>query len=146
MELKPGRAPPLEHHDKGSQTLLDLLYFCDSSTWHQKTTTSPSIIRGMEYIPLSQSLGHQAVQLCQLLTKQKFLYVSIENQNSWKNPTLIHRCYKQVHYCNAPSFLLSSSPFFDLVLIRYKNFSSSFDMQMHNVAIDQRSLLALFTH
>ena len=29
----PGRAPPLEHHDKGSRTRLGLLYFCDSSAW-----------------------------------------------------------------------------------------------------------------
>ena len=30
---KPGRAPPLEHHDKGSQTQLALSYFCDPSAW-----------------------------------------------------------------------------------------------------------------
>ena len=29
----PGRAPPLERHDKGSQTRLGLLYFCDPSAW-----------------------------------------------------------------------------------------------------------------
>ena len=30
----PGRALSLEIHDKGSQTRLGLLYFCDPSTWH----------------------------------------------------------------------------------------------------------------
>ena len=29
----PGRAPPLERHDKGSRTRLGLLYFCDPSAW-----------------------------------------------------------------------------------------------------------------
>ena len=29
----PGRAPPLERHDKGSRTQLGLLYFCDPSAW-----------------------------------------------------------------------------------------------------------------
>ena len=29
----PGRAPPLERHDKGSQTRLGLLYLCDPSAW-----------------------------------------------------------------------------------------------------------------
>ena len=29
----PGRAPPLERHDKGSRTGLGLLYFCDPSAW-----------------------------------------------------------------------------------------------------------------
>ena len=35
----PGRAPPLERHDKGSQIRLGLLYFCDPSAWclHFKT-------------------------------------------------------------------------------------------------------------
>ena len=33
----PGRAPPLERHDKGSQTRLGLLYFCDPSAWRWKT-------------------------------------------------------------------------------------------------------------
>ena len=27
--LNPGRAPPFERHDKGLQTRLGLLYFCD---------------------------------------------------------------------------------------------------------------------
>ena len=31
--LSPGRAPPLERHDKGSQTRLGLLYLCDPSAW-----------------------------------------------------------------------------------------------------------------
>ena len=31
MGLIPGRTPPLEHHDKGWQTRLGLLYFCDPS-------------------------------------------------------------------------------------------------------------------
>ena len=31
--LKPGRAPPLERHDKGSWTRLALSYFCDPSAW-----------------------------------------------------------------------------------------------------------------
>ena len=30
---KPGRAPPLERHDKGSRTRFALSYFCDPSTW-----------------------------------------------------------------------------------------------------------------
>ena len=30
----PGKAPPLEHHDKGSRTPLGLFYFCDPSAWH----------------------------------------------------------------------------------------------------------------
>ena len=29
----PGKAPPLERHDKGSRTRLGLLYFCDPSAW-----------------------------------------------------------------------------------------------------------------
>ena len=29
----PGRAPPLERHDKGSPTRLGLLYFCDPGAW-----------------------------------------------------------------------------------------------------------------
>ena len=29
----PGRAPPLERHDKGSRTRLGLLYFSDPSAW-----------------------------------------------------------------------------------------------------------------
>ena len=31
--LYPGRAPPLERHDKGSRTRLGLLYCCDPSAW-----------------------------------------------------------------------------------------------------------------
>ena len=30
---KPGRAPPLERHDKGSRTRLALSYFCDPTAW-----------------------------------------------------------------------------------------------------------------
>ena len=30
------RFPPLERYDKGSQTRLGLLYFCDPSAWRQK--------------------------------------------------------------------------------------------------------------
>ena len=30
---KPGRASPLERHDKGSRTRLALSYFCDPSAW-----------------------------------------------------------------------------------------------------------------
>ena len=33
MYSKPGRAPPLERHDKGSRTRSALSYFCDSSAW-----------------------------------------------------------------------------------------------------------------
>ena len=29
----PGRAPPLEHHEKGSRTQLALSYFCNPSAW-----------------------------------------------------------------------------------------------------------------
>ena len=29
----PYRTPPLEHHDKGSKTLLGLLYLCDPRAW-----------------------------------------------------------------------------------------------------------------
>ena len=29
----PGRAPPLERHDKGSRTRLVLRCFCDPSAW-----------------------------------------------------------------------------------------------------------------
>ena len=29
----PGKAPPLERHEKGSRTRLGLLYFCDPSAW-----------------------------------------------------------------------------------------------------------------
>ena len=32
----PGRAPPLERHDKGSRTRLALRYFRDTSSWRQK--------------------------------------------------------------------------------------------------------------
>ena len=32
----PGRTPSLERHDKGSQTRLGLLYFCDRSAWRKK--------------------------------------------------------------------------------------------------------------
>ena len=28
-----GRAPPFERHNRGSQTRLGLLYFCDPSAW-----------------------------------------------------------------------------------------------------------------
>ena len=35
--LSPGRAPPLERHDKGLRTRLGLLYFCDPSAWRWKT-------------------------------------------------------------------------------------------------------------
>ena len=31
--LNPGRAPPLERHNKGLRTPLGLLYFCDPSAW-----------------------------------------------------------------------------------------------------------------
>ena len=30
---KPGRAPPIERRDKGSQSRLGLLYLCDPSAW-----------------------------------------------------------------------------------------------------------------
>ena len=33
VSSSPGRAPPLDRHDKGSRTRLGLLYFCDPSAW-----------------------------------------------------------------------------------------------------------------
>ena len=33
MGSNPGRATPLERHDKGSRTRLGQLYFCDPSAW-----------------------------------------------------------------------------------------------------------------
>ena len=36
MGLIPGRAPPLECHDKGSQIRLALRYFCNRSAWRYK--------------------------------------------------------------------------------------------------------------
>ena len=37
MGSNPGRAPPLERHDKGSRTRFGLLYFCDPSALRWKT-------------------------------------------------------------------------------------------------------------
>ena len=33
VDSKPGRAPQLKRHDKGSLTRLAFSYFCDSSAW-----------------------------------------------------------------------------------------------------------------
>ena len=33
VDSNPGRVPPLERHDKGSWTRLDLLYFWNPSAW-----------------------------------------------------------------------------------------------------------------